>query len=178
MVERRQDAAQRYVVVVGASGVLAPLGDSLSGSRVRTVGVSRGARTGVGSWDVRAALDARDPHQVTTLVTRLGAGVRTVIAYEPAVSLESWRVLCGFSDRRVIVLPSRYADPDTGLEAVRPWLEPGGVVVVQLGWAGSSDSTRWHSPLEISDVTARALHVASGTTLHVGRVRPWSERPG
>jgi hypothetical protein len=75
----------RYVVV-GAAGILAPLGALLHAAGLRTVGVSRGSRLGEGMRDERVALDTRDPGAVGDWVTGQAGDVSTVVAYAPAVA--------------------------------------------------------------------------------------------
>jgi hypothetical protein len=167
--------AQPYVVV-GGSGVLAPLGRLLAGPKAITVGISRGNRLARGDWDQRVALDAHDAGALRQFGSRYSK-VEAVIAYEPALSQQGWEVLTRLARRRVIVLPSRYADPESSQRSLEGWLAPGGVTSVQLGWAGPADRPHWHTADEISEVAFRALSCAAGSRLVLGRIKPWSERP-
>ena len=178
---RSEQAAPTYVVI-GASGILAPLGGLLraQGAAAFRVGVSRGSRLAAGEWDRRVALDARDDAAVRGLADALAADgrqVHTVIAYAPALSLASWVVLTDAALRAVIVLPSRFANPAGGEEISTPWMPTASTRRVLLGWTDDGDAVRWHTPEEVSRVVADAVRTDSGETLTVGRLRPWHERP-
>jgi hypothetical protein len=146
--------AGRYVVV-GASGILAPLGALLRAAGARTVGVSRGSRLGEGVWDERVALDTRD-------VGAVGDG--------------SWPLLAGLAGRVMVVATSRWAAPGA---PAPPWAGMPGVMVLQLGWAAQGErDSRWHTPEEVSAAAMTELAAPwTPRTVVLGTVRPWSARP-
>ena len=172
-------------VVVGASGILAPLGRLLSRvgpgeGRPLRVGVSRGSRLQEGDWDRRLALDAREPEAVRRVLADLrseGLGVDVAVGYSPALSPRSWAVLARASARAVIVLPSRFAGPSMGQDASAAWLPTRTTSWVLLGWTGGRGRARWHTPDEVSRDVADAVRSGGVEPLTVGRVTPWSDRP-
>jgi hypothetical protein len=167
-------ASGRYVVV-GASGILAPLGALLGARGLRTVGVSRGSRLGEGVWDERVALDTQDAAAVGDWVAGQAGDVSTVVAYSPAVAPASWPPLGGLAARVMVVATSRWAAPGA---PAPPWAGLAGVVVLQLGWAGAGPGSRWHTPAEVSAAVLEELVVPwRPRTALLGSVRPWSARP-
>jgi hypothetical protein len=172
--ERGPERAGRYVVV-GASGILAPLGALLRGHGVRTVGVSRGSRLGEGVWDERVALDTQDDGAVGDWVARRAGEVAAVVAYSPAVGPGSWPLLGELAERVMVVATSRWAAPGA---PDPPWAGLPGVVVVQLGWVPAPRGSRWHTPTEVSAAVLEELAALwRPRTVVVGAVRPWSARP-
>ena len=159
------------VAVVGASGILAPLGALLHGRGFTTVGISRGSRVEVGAWDVRLALDTQDPDQVAGWRAETAPDV--VVAYAPAVADEVWSVLAEGVPRTVVVATSAWSAPDA---PTPPWAGMPGVVLVRLGWVRNADGSRWHTPEEISAVVLDAV-VGQQPEWVVGTVRPWEDRP-
>lgn len=159
-------------VVVGATGILAPLA-ALLPAGARRIGVARERALLAGHWDEVRLLDGHDASAVAALVTDVPTSF-DVIAYSPTVSAMIWELLCRNADRRVIVLPSAYAAPGADISM---WLAPGDVTVCQLGWHGPPGRALWHTAAEISAGCASALAAPPGHRLTVGRVRPWSERP-
>jgi hypothetical protein len=162
-------------VVVGASGILAPLGAMLRAAGVSTVGISRGSRLGEGVWDERVALDTRDPGAVGDWAARRDGGVAAVVAYSPAVADPGWALLRGLAERVMVVATSRWAAPRA---PTPPWAGLPGVVVLQLGWARTAQGSRWHTPPEVSAAVLGELVVPwAPRTVVLGLVRPWSARP-
>jgi hypothetical protein len=161
--------------VIGASGILAPLGALLRAGRVPTVGISRGRRLGEGVWDERVALDTRDVGAVRDWVTGQAGSVSTVIAYAPAVVPHGWPLLGGLTERVMVVATSSWARPGA---PAPPWAGMPGVVVVQLGWAQGAQGSRWHTPQEVSAAVMDELATPwMPRTVVLGSVRPWSARP-
>lgn len=172
---QRSDQALGRYVVVGASGILAPLGALLRAGGVRTVGISRGSRLGEGVWDERVALDAWDVGAVSDWVTVQEEDVSTVVAYSPAVALPSWPLLGGLAERIMVVATSSWAGPGA---PAPPWAGMPGVVVVQLGWVQGGQGRRWHTPQEVSAAVMHELVTPwTPRTVVLGSVRPWSARP-
>ena len=163
----------RYVVV-GASGILAPLGALLRAGGVRTVGISRGSRLREGVWDERVALDTWDVEAVTDWVAQSAPDVATVVAYSPAMAPQSWRLLGDLTERVVVVATSSWASPGA---PAPPWAGLPDVMVVQLGWSPTAQGSRWHTPQEVSAAVMDALAGRWTPRVVVGSVRPWSARP-
>jgi hypothetical protein len=162
-------------VVVGASGILAPLGAMLAARGVRTVGISRGSRLGEGVWDERVALDTGDAGAVGDWAAGQAGDVAAVVAYSPAVADASWARLGGLAERVMVVATSRWAAPGA---PAPPWAGLPGVVVLQLGWARTAQGSRSHTPAEVSAAALDALVVPwVPRTVVLGSVRPWSPRP-
>lgn len=105
------DRAPGPYVVVGASGILAPLGRVLSAHGVRTVGVSRGVRLTQGQWGERVALDTHDEKAVTDWVTGRETPFAALIGYGPAVAADCWPLLARVAARVVVVATSSWAEP-------------------------------------------------------------------
>lgn len=160
-------------MVVGASGILAPLGSLLRARGVRTVGVSRGSRLQVGDWDERVALDTTDAAAVADWVAAQPVTAAVLIAYAPAVTPQSWPVLARVARRALVVTTSSAADPASQVSP--PWSRHPEVAILQLGWVPGSPP-RWHSPAEVSAAVAAALADA-GSRSQLGAVRPWDQRP-
>lgn len=165
-------AGSRRCVVVGASGILAPLGAMLAGPGVVTVGISRSGRRGSGAWDEVVALDATDPDALSAFA-RTAPPAHLVVAYAPAVTPRTWSGLVAASVASVLVVTSGWADPAGG----DGWSLERRSTVVVLGWTGPPSSTRWHDPGEISARVAEAVSAPAGTRTTLGRLRPWGERP-
>lgn len=154
------------VLVIGASGILAPAASVL---------VERGAAvTGVGRrrpMPARVAglhLDARD---AGALASALSAGRwDAALVYEPAVTDESLRSIADAVDGRVVLVrTSAAADPVHGAEPVLA------ADVLLLGWIDDDESPRWHTPQQVSDAALEVL--ADGRPRILGTVRPWERRP-
>jgi hypothetical protein len=169
------DRAPGRYVVVGASGILAPLGAMLHAAGVRTVGISRGSRLQEGVWDERVALDTQDAGAVGDWAAGQAGAVSALIAYSPAVASGSWPLLAGLAGRVMAVATSRWAAPGT---PDPPWAGLPGVVVLQLGWARTAHGSRWHTPPEVSAaVLAELTSPWRPRTVVLGSVRPWPARP-
>ena len=164
----------RYVVI-GASGILAPLGLLLRSRQLHTVGISRGSRLEAGVWDQRVALDTQDAVAVTHWVALQRRDVAAVIAYSPALAPPSWPMMAGLAEHVMVVATSRWGEPGS---PDGPWASLAAVVVVQLGWAQTVHGSRWHTPCEVSAAVAHELAKPSTPrTVVVGSLRPWSARP-
>ncbi len=166
-------APARYVVI-GASGILAPLGGLLRDQNLIAIGVSRGSRLAAGSWTDRVALDMKDVPAVATWVAGHGADIAALIAYAPALAPRTWGLLAALTGRIVVVATSNWANQPGH---VAPWsaLRP---VVLQLGWVRDGHNSRWHTPLEISTAVADVL--AGGwepRTVVLGTLSPVATRP-
>jgi hypothetical protein len=171
---RGLDRASGRYVVVGASGILAPLGALLGARGLRTVGISRGSRLGEGVWDERVALDTQDPGAVADWVAGQAGDVSAVVAYSPAVAPGSWPLVAGLAAQVLVVATSRWAAPGA---PAPPWAGLAGVAVLQLGWAQAGTGSRWHTPAEVSAAVLEELAVPRPRTTVLGSVRPWSSRP-
>jgi hypothetical protein len=149
------------VLVIGATGVLAPLAAGLRSRGDRVIAVSR--RGG----DDSIAVDATD---TAALAAALGHETWShAVVYEPAVSEESLAFVQGTTPGRCVrVRTSARADPDLGPLVVA-------ADTLQLGWHKGTTSSRWHTPREISEAAMRVL--ADGEPVTLGTVRPWSDRP-
>lgn len=153
-------------LVVGASGILAPLAAALVAEGDDVTGVARtrpapdGART--------ILLDATSAAAVAEAIGT--ARWDRAAVYAPAVSPESLLTLTRALDGRVVLVrTSSAADPVHGEPAIPP-------DVLQLGWTtGPDGETRWHTPEEVSAAALQVLGDGLGRVL--GRIRPWEERP-
>lgn len=154
------------VLVVGASGILAPAASALVERGAEVTGVShrRQSPTGVDGLLV-------DAHDLTALDAVLGtARWSAAIVYAPAVTDHALpRIAEAVDGRVVLVRTSAAADPAHGNE---PVLAPD---VLLLGWVDDGASTRWHTPREVSDAALEVL--ADGAPRILGTVRPWERRP-
>jgi hypothetical protein len=163
-------------VVVGATGILAPLGALLAGDGARRIGVARGHTAIRGDWDVVVRRDTTDPAAIPAILAEAGSAY-DLVGYLPALTPKTWMSLCENANHRVLLAPSRYADPATP-DAIAPWLAPGGVTVCTLGCVAAASGARWHTPDEIAAAAQGALAAAPGSRVLLGRVRPWGQRPG
>lgn len=184
---------RRAVLVIGATGILAPAVDALRNAGRNVVAVSRGTRPepeGVETVHV----DAEDGVALSDALA--GRAWVDALVYAPAVSDSSLEWLrAATRGRLVLVRTSAAADPRRGDLAVPPG-------TLQLGWrdadadsastgpevtgaataAGSGvparhppPTERWHTPAEVSAAALAVL--ADGTARTLGSVRPWSDRP-
>ena len=161
----------RYLVI-GASGILAPLGSLLRADGLCTTGVSRGSRLSVGVWDEHVALDTQDLPAIRLWVAKRQVAVAGLVAYSPAVAASAWVLLRPLTERLAVVATTEWAAPGA---AEPPWHEFADVVV-QLGWAVDDRGSRWHTAEEVSAAVASTLRAEQVTGL-CGAVRPWSDRP-
>lgn len=156
----------RGVLIVGATGVLAPAATALARGGTAVTGIARTAAA-----DGPADLLLVEARSASLLAAAL-AGHRWAagIAYGPAVTPASIEVLRGAVDGRlVLVRVSAFADPALGGFPVPP-------DVLQLGWRDlPGGGTRWHSAEEVSAAALEMLGDGLGRVL--GSVRPWERRP-
>lgn len=153
------------VLVVGATGILAPAAAALAARGDEVTGVARSA-AGMPDGVQALTVDAR-------AADAFGTGRwQAALVYAPAVSDGSLEALRRVVDGRVVVVRvSAAADPARGEFALEP-------EVLQLGWAvdeGAPSSTRWHTPDEVSRAALAVLADGRGRVL--GAVRPWPSRP-
>ncbi|MFS0895157.1 hypothetical protein [Microbacterium sp. 179-I 3D3 NHS] len=153
------------ILVVGASGILAPAASVLvsRGAAVTGVGRSRPMPDGVEAVHV----DARD---LGALDAALGSRRwDAALVYDPAVTESTLPRLAAAIDGRLVrVRTSAAADPAHGEPALL-------ADTLQLGWHEEGDEVRWHTPDEVS---AAALVVFDdGDPCTLGVVRPWERRP-
>ena len=172
MPDAPDDTTVREVVVIGASGILAPLGARLCRRGVRTVGVARGSLHGDEGFDEAVALDVHDVAAVLSWIGSRKVASDLVVAYGPAVGDAVWELWRGWAARLLVVATSNWAAPSA---PVPPWRMEEGVSVLQLGWR--ADGAGWHSPTEVSEAVLRV--VADGFPAHsvLGVVRPWEDHP-
>lgn len=154
------------VLVVGASGILAPAASALVKHGAEVTGISRRGHSPAGVNGLHV-----DAHDLPALDLALGVARWTAaIVYEPAVTALSLpRIAAAVDGRVVLVRTSAAADPAHGIE---PRLAPD---VLLLGWVDDGASTRWHAPQEVSDAALEVL--ADGRPRILGTVRPWERRP-
>lgn len=155
----------RTVLVIGATGILAPAASELAARGDSVISVSSGrrpVRTDVPS----TVVDARDAAALGTALE--GVSWDDAIVYAPAVGDDSLELLiAATAGRCVLVRTSQAADPARGESPVP-------ADTLQLGWTAGTPA-RWHTPGEVS---AAALAVLSdGEPRTLGVVRPWSGRP-
>jgi hypothetical protein len=161
-------------VVVGASGILAPLGALLHNDGYRTIGISRGSRIGAGDWDVRVALDATDVDEVVGWLTGLRERPDLLIGYDPALSDATWPLLAAAASRTIVVATSRWVTVDPGQT---PWSAIPDPVVLQLGWLDAPAGPRWHVATEISVEVQRLVTDPAVRFSRLGHVNPPSQLP-
>lgn len=171
MPDAPDDTTVREVVVIGASGILAPLGARMHRRGIRTVGVARGPQSDEG-FDEAVTLDVHDVAAVLSWIGSRKVASDLVVAYEPAVSDAVWELWRGWAARLLVVATSKWAAPSA---PVPPWRMDECVSVLQLGWRADGDG--WHSPTEVSEAVLRV--VADGFPAHsvLGVVRPWEDHP-
>ena len=146
------------ILVVGATGILAPVVPRLTVRGDAVTGVARSAGA-----DIR--VDAADAFALSAALgsTRWDAA----IVYMPATSPTSLRIIDQAVGSVVRLLTSDAAAPG------RP--DPlASASVLLLGW--TADGHHWHTPEEVSDAAIAVLD--SGESAMLGVVRPWSDRPG
>lgn len=152
------------VLVVGASGILAPAVAALLRRGVGVTGItrSRAAPPGAASLTVDAR-DAASVHRATA-----GRMWDAALVYAPAVSPESLEAIrAAVRGRAVLVRTSR--------EAVAR-VDEVPADTLQLGWHDEPDgSTRWHSPDEVSTAALAVLDDGVGRML--GTLTPPERRP-
>lgn len=153
------------VLVVGASGILAPAAATLLGRGEAVVGVARRHRVPAGVEPL--LLDATDAAAVGDAIRE--RELSAAIVYEPAVTDASLAVLRSHVPRVVLVRTTAAVDPALG-EPARPPAD-----TLQLGWTAFRNGTRWHCPEEVSAAAVDVLDDGAGRTL--GSIRPWSARP-
>jgi len=154
------------VLIVGASGILAPAASALVERGVAVTGVGR--RRPMPDGVTVMHVDARE-------ILALDAALATrrwsrAIVYEPAVTTDTFRRIEAAIDGPVVLVrTSAAADPAHG----EPVLTPSTLL---LGWrATDGESARWHTPDEVSDAALRVLD--DGEARILGFVRPWDRRP-
>lgn len=172
MPDAPDDARVRDAVVIGASGILAPLGPALHRCGVKSVGVARGSRDVGEGFDESVTLDAHNVVAVLSWLVGRKSASDLVVAYAPAVGDAVWGLWRGWAGRLLVVATSQWAAPSA---AVPPWPMGEGVSVLQLGWR--ADGGGWHSPLEVSAAVLEVM--AGGFPVHavLGVVRPWKDQP-
>lgn len=150
----------RSVLVIGATGILAPAWEAFRSRGDGVVAVSRhGARGSI-------AVDARDAPALRAALD--GEAWIDAVVYAPAVSAESLSYVRGATTGRcVLVRTSDAAAPEFGTSAVPR-------DTLQLGWT-DDPTPRWHTPAEVSCAALEVL--ADGMPRTLGVVRPWSDRP-
>lgn len=153
------------ILVVGASGILAPAASALVARGARVTGISRSRPVPSGVVPLR--LDAHDFRELDHALAEARWDVALV--YEPAVTAETLhRIVSAVDGRTVLVRTSAAADPARG--------EPAPVRnTLLLGWTRSASGIRWHTPQEVSDAALDVLDDGSFRVL--GAVRPWADRP-
>lgn len=159
------------VLVVGATGILAPAAAELVASGETVTGMARNPH-GMPAGVEPLVVDGRDAGAVRSAVEdrRWDAA----LVYCPAVTAETLAVLQGAADRIVEVRTSAAADPaHRDLVAADDLVAAGDVL--QLGWQPGEAGARWHTPREVSEAALEVLADGAGRVL--GAVRPWSDRP-
>jgi hypothetical protein len=188
------------IVVVGATGILAPACASLAARGESVLAVARTAR------DLDRLQEESTPRsgELATLaadatavgfVEQLsGYSLTGGLVYAPAMSPEATQWLVARLGRRLVeVVTSSYADPASRSYGER-WdadrLRPAGHTRVVLGWAlgeapvagdgevatnPTTPLSRWHSAAEVSAAAVEALATESDRVL--GVVAPWETRP-
>lgn len=152
------------VLIVGASGILAPAASGLAARGETVTGVSR--RGAMPDGVEALHVDARDATALAAVLD--GRRWTAAIVYGPTVDEATLPLIARAVERLVLVRTSAAADPVRGELDV-----PAGVL--QLGWQDDGDSVRWHTPVEVS---AAALDVFDdGEPRILGMVRPWERRP-
>ena len=158
--------------MVGASGILAPLGADLQGLGMTVWAVSRGAVSA--SFDATFVVDTRNVCAVSAWMEQLPADPDLLIAYSPAVAAEVWSLWRGWVARLVVVATSEWASPEA---PPTPWPSGDRVSLVQLGWRPRTEKRRWHTPEEVSDVVLRVVTQGFPAYAQLGRLLPWEDRP-
>jgi hypothetical protein len=156
---------QGDILIIGASGILAPAAQRLTEQGHRVTGVAR--RHPVPPGVEAMHVDGSDSGALAAAIgdRRWSAAV----VYEPAVSEASMRVVVDAVAGPVVrVRTSAGADPALGELQVPTH-------TLQLGWRDDESGTRWHRPDEISEAALQVL--ADGAPCILGVVRPWSRRP-
>jgi hypothetical protein len=180
------------ILVVGATGILAPACASLVARGGAVLAVARTAddldrlhadTLGAGGELSTLAADATSDGFVGRLEALPLTGG---LVYAPAtVGGATDRLAERLGRRLVEVVTSSYADPDSATYDDR-WaggeLRPAGHTRVVLGWAldentadRSGPQSRWHSPDEVSAAAVEAL--TTGRDRVLGLVAPWETRP-
>jgi hypothetical protein len=150
----------RTVLVLGATGILAPAASLLAARGDHVIGVSRGGGGGT------VAVDATDAAALATALADLSWD--DAVVYARTVSTDSLAfVRTSTPGRCVVVRGSAAADPELGALVVPP-------DTLQLGWT-IDEPHRWHTPGEVSDAALQVL--SDGLPATLGTVRPWSDRP-
>ncbi|KQZ85171.1 hypothetical protein ASD56_02045 [Microbacterium sp. Root166] len=150
----------RTVLVIGATGILAPAAGVLRERGDEVIGMSRHGADGT------IAVDAQRCNELAA--TLADKRWDDALVYGRAVTDSSLGYLRAATPGRcVLVRTSAAADPAHGILIVPR-------DTVQLGWTAGSEH-RWHTPEEVSEAALTALDDGDPRTL--GTVRPWSDRP-
>lgn len=172
MTDAADGAQVRRAVVVGASGILAPLGATLHRAGVATWGVSRGELPVDAGYDEPVPLDAHDVEAVRDWMSSLSEVPDLVVAYAPAVGDAVWTLWNGCAGRLIVVATSIWAAPDA---PAAPWPTGDRVSVLQLGWRSTGDP--WHDPGEVSAAVSAVMTRGFPAYSVLGVVRPWEDHP-
>ena len=146
------------VLVVGATGILAPAVVALRARGVEVLGVAR------------SGADLEADGTSGSFASMLPSTLSGALLYGPAVTWSAVEDVAGRSDGPVVhVLTSAASDPEVSLPPA-----PDGVRRLFLGWR-PTDRT-WHTPEEVS-AAALAMYDSPTAPDVLGVVRPWSDRP-
>ena len=166
--------SQPLAVVIGASGILAPLGALLGEVGFTTWGVSRSGTTAGNGWARASAMDCQDAVAVGDWIASCPKGPELLVAYAPAVLDALWPQWGVWAGRVVVVATSKWCAPE--VEA-RPWDAVKNRIVLQLGWRDDGEGG-WHTAKEISLAALEVVDSACPNSFVLGRIRPWEDRPG
>lgn len=153
------------ILLVGASGILAPAASSLVARGVPVTGIARRHAMPIGVEPLHVDASVADALRAALGDHRWSAA----IVYEPAVASHTLPLIAVVADRVIRVRTTAAVDPSRGHAAVPP-------DVLQLGWTqGGNEPARWHTPAEVSAAVLEVLDDGRARTL--GEIRPWERRP-
>ncbi|WP_061016431.1 hypothetical protein [Microbacterium sp. CCH5-D1] len=152
------------ILIVGASGVLAPAAAALVARGEQVTGIARHRPMPIGVEEL--CIDATDADAVRSAIGDRRWPV--IVVYVRAVGPESLSVLEAAAERMVLVRTSDAVAPALG----EPFVPRD---VLQLGWTSGPDASRWHTATEISAAAIEVLDTGEARTL--GAIRPWERRP-
>lgn len=194
--ERRATAPKGgQVLIVGATRILRPAVATLS---ERAGSVTAVARSAADLGDLAAAYPGRvtplaadaTAHDFDAVLRAAAerAPLTGAVVYAPAVAPGTLAALVGavVAGPVVVIATSKWAAPAASGTDTDAWTPDDLPAAARseapsrrlvLGWRGTGEAARWHTPPEISAAALALLDAPADRDAVLGTVRPWSSRP-